>query len=285
MAGSRSIVQRGCGNVGDVARQHPIGVYDSGVGGLTVVHWLREVLPREQIVYFGDTARVPYGGRPPEEIIRFSRQILAFFREQGVKFVIAACNTSSALALPVVAPSSPIPMMGVIGAGAREALAATKNNKIGVIGTQGTVESQAYTHTLRELESSVSIYEQACPKLVPLIEAGHSEGDMVDSPLKEYLGPLVEHQIDTLILGCTHYPFIRSAIERLLGSEVKIIDPAEATAKEAKQKLRDLGLLSGERQGEDSYFVSGNPASFYASSVQLGYTQRVEHVDIEKYTI
>ena len=271
--------------MGDLAKEHPIGVYDSGVGGLTVVHWLREVLPREQIVYFGDTARVPYGGRSSEEIIGFSRQILAFFREQGVKFVIAACNTSSALALPVVAPSSPIPMMGVIRAGAREALVTTRNQKIGVIGTQGTVESHAYSHALKKLEPGISVYEQACPKLVPLIEAGYREGDVVDSPLQEYLGPLAEHQIDTLILGCTHYPFIRPAIQRLLSPEVELIDPAEATAKEAEHRLSKLGLLSGEKQAEDCFFVSGNSTSFHASALRLGYTQRVEHVDIEKYTI
>lgn len=271
--------------MGDVARQQPIGVYDSGVGGLTVVQWLREILPKEQILYFGDTARVPYGGRTPEEIIEFSRQIVAFFRNRGVKFVIVACNTSSALALPVVAPISPIPIMGVIKAGARKVLEVTTNKKVGVIGTKATVESHAYAHALEELDHSVTVYERACPRLVPLVEAGHWEGEVVWEPLREYLIPLAKQDIDTLVLGCTHYPFLLGTIQGLLGPKIRIVDPAEATAKEAREKLEELDLLSLEKLGEDGYFVSGDPISFHASAVRLGYTHRVEHVDITKYTI
>ncbi|NLJ25341.1 MAG: glutamate racemase [Firmicutes bacterium] len=267
------------------ARQHPIGVYDSGVGGLTVVHWLREILPKERILYFGDTARVPYGGRTPGEIIEFSRQIVAFFQKQGVKFIIAACNTSSALALPVVAPISPIPIMGVIGAGAHRALEVTSNKKVGVIGTEATVESHAYAYALEELDPSVTVYERACPRLVPLIEAGHWEGEVVREPLRQYLTPLAKQDIDTLILGCTHYPFLLGSVQELLGPKVEIVDPAEATAKEAREKLGELDLWSLEKLGEDGYFVSGDPISFRASSARLGYTHRVEHVDITKYTI
>mgnify|MGYP001033808301 CR=1 FL=1 len=267
------------------ARQHPIGVYDSGVGGLTVVHWLREILPKERILYFGDTARVPYGGRTPGEIIEFSRQIVAFFQKQGVKFIIAACNTSSALALPVVAPISPIPIMGVIGAGAHRALEVTSNKKVGVIGTEATVESHAYAYALEELDPSVTVYERACPRLVPLIEAGHWEGEVVREPLRQYLTPLAKQDIDTLILGCTHYPFLLGSVQELLGPKVEIVDPAEATAKEAREKLGELDLWSLEKLGEDGYFVSGDPISFRASSARLGYTHGVEHVDITKYTI
>ena len=167
---------------------------------------------------------------------------MAFFQKQGVKFIIAACNTSSALALPVVAPISPIPIMGVIGAGAHRALEVTSNKKVGVIGTEATVESHAYAYALEELDPSVTVYERACPRLVPLIEAGHWEGEVVREPLRQYLTPLAKQDIDTLILGCTHYPFLLESIQGLLGPEVKIVDPAEATAKEARERLEELDL-------------------------------------------
>ena len=269
----------------DVARQHPLGGYDSGVGGLTVVHWLREILPQERIVYFGDTERVPYGGRLPEEIVAFSRQILGFLWEQGAKFVIAACNTSSAIALPVVAPEAPIPLLGMIEAGAKAALDATQNKRIGMIGTQATVKSHAYALALQQLEPSISVYEQACPELVPLIEAGHWEGNPIEHTLNKYLTPLAGHQIDTLILGCTHYPFLLSAIQQVLGQGVVVVDPAEATVWEAAHRLKELDLLSSEKSQEDRYFVSGDPRSFQASATRLGYTCQVEHVDVKKYSI
>ncbi len=267
------------------AKHRPIGVYDSGVGGLTVVRWLHKVLPDEQIIYFGDTARVPYGGRPRHELIEFSRQIVGFFRKQGVKFVIAACNTSSALALPVVKEEVDVPLMGVIGAGAREAVSVTRGKKIGVIGTEATVASRAYAQAVNELDPEISVYEQACPELVPLIEAGHRDGQIVEGPLKRYLMPLMGYSIDTLILGCTHYPYLLAPIKRLVGSDVEIVDPAEATAREARDRLEALELLSEKKAGEDFFFVSGDPRSFRAAAVQLGYTQRVEHVEIERYTI
>lgn len=268
-----------------MTREHPIGVYDSGVGGLTVVHWLHEILPEERILYFGDTARVPYGSRPPEELIEFSRQILAFLKEQRVKFVIAACNTSSALALPVVASESPVPMMGVIEAGAHAAIMATRNGKVGMIGTQATVDSHAYAHALKEVDPGISVYEQACPELVPLIEAGYWEGAVVERSLEKYLAPLAQHQIDTLILGCTHYPLLFPSIQRLLGSKVAIIDPAETVVRAAEHKLKEFDLLSEGRPGEDRYFVSGDPLAFRTTAARLGYTHAVEHVDIENYAV
>jgi glutamate racemase len=271
--------------VGEETKDRPIGVYDSGVGGLTVVRWLHQVLPQERIIYFGDTARVPYGGRPREELIRFSRQIVGFFRKQGAKFIIAACNTSSAAALPVVAEESDVPLMGVIRAGARGAVSVTKAKRIGVMGTQVTVESRAYTLAVKELEPDAAVYEQACPRLVPLIEAGHRDGEIVKGPLKEYLQPLLAREIDTLILGCTHYPYLLTSIKGLVGSDVEVVDPAEAAAREAEDRLKDLGLLSGKKAGEDLFFVSGEPESFHAAAVQLGYNQSVEHVEIERYTI
>ena len=271
--------------MGEEVKHRPIGVYDSGVGGLTVVRWLHRVLPQEQIVYFGDTARVPYGGRSRHELVEFSRQIVGILQEQGEKIVIAAYNTSSALALPVVAQEVDVPLMGVIGAGAREAVSVTKTKKIGVIGTQATVTSGAYARAVKELEPVTNVYEQACPELVPLIEGGHRDGEIVEKPLKRYLEPLLERNIDTLILGCTHYPYLLVPIKRLVGTGVEIVDPAEAAAREARDTLEVLGLLSEEKVGEDLFFVSGEPGTFRAAAVQLGYTQRVEHVEIERYTI
>ena len=268
-----------------MAKQRPIGVYDSGVGGLTVVRWLQQALPTEQVMYFGDTARVPYGGRPASEIIEFSRQILTFFLDLDVKFVIAACNTSSALALPVLNPGAPIPMMGVIRSGAQAAVVGTKGRRIGVIGTEGTVQSNAYGHALRAIDPDISVWEVACPKLVPLIEAGQWEGEAIEALLADYLSPLMDQKIDTLILGCTHYPFLLSSIERLLGPRVQIIDPGEATAQEATLRLRELDLVADEKRGENGFYVSGDPHQFRASALRLGYDHPVKHVDIERYAM
>ncbi len=271
--------------MGEEARHRPIGVYDSGIGGLTVVGWLRKVLPEERILYFGDTARVPYGGRARGEIIEFSRQIVGFFLSQGVKFIIAACNTSSALALPVVAQETDVPLMGVIRAGAEAAVSATKAERIGVIGTQGTVNSRAYTEAVKKLAPDAFVREQACPELVPMIEAGYRDGEVVEELLYRYLQPLIDYRIDTLILGCTHYPYLLAPIRRLMGPDVKIVDPAEAVAREARNELQALGLLNEKKAGEDLFFVSGDPDRFQAAALQLGYTQRVEHVEIEQYSI
>ncbi|NMB24670.1 MAG: glutamate racemase [Firmicutes bacterium] len=266
-----------------MAKERPIGVYDSGVGGLTVVRWLQQVLPMEQIIYFGDTARVPYGGRSSDEIVEFSRQILAFFLGKGVKFVIAACNTSSALALPLLVAEAPIPMMGVIYPGAKAAVTGVKGQRIGVIGTKATVESHAYGHALRDINPDIDVGEIACPELVPLVEAGEWEGERVDSLLVGYLSPLIKERIDTLILGCTHYPFLLPSIERILGPEVRVVDPGEATAQVAASRLRELGLLAKQRQGDDSFYVSGDPLGFRNTAFGLGYDYLVQAVDISRY--
>lgn len=264
--------------------QQPIGVYDSGLGGLTVVRWLRQLLPQECIVYFGDTARVPYGGRSREEITTFSRQIISFFLEQGVKFVIAACNTSSALALPTVRVEFNVSILGVIGPGANDAVRASKTGRIGVIATEGTVSSRAYTQALVALDSSVLVWEQPCPRLVPLVEAGQWDGAEVEEALREYLAPLQVQGIDTLILGCTHYPFLTAPIKRILGPEVNIVDPAKATVLEAAAELESLGLLSESRiSGVARFFVSGDPLAFTAVASRMGYVDKVGHVDIEMY--
>ncbi|NLK07898.1 MAG: glutamate racemase [Firmicutes bacterium] len=264
-------------------RERPIGVYDSGVGGLTVVKWLRRKLPKEQILYFGDTARVPYGGRPPEEIIKFSRQILAFFVEKDVKFVIAACNTSSALALPSLIPNAPVPLMGVIGPGVKKAAVEVKGRRIGVIGTKGTVESRAYTEALQNVDPDIQVWETACPRLVPLVENGEWEGRQIETLLTEYLQPLLKHNIDTLILGCTHYPYLMTAIRAVLGNDIQIVDPGEAAAEEAVLELDRLGLLTHSKQGSDGFYVSGDPHVFGTIAKRLGYKADLEVVDINRY--
>lgn len=266
-----------------MAKERPVGVYDSGVGGLTVVRWLQQVLPGEQIIYFGDTARVPYGGRSSDEIIEFSRQILAFFLDKGVKFVIAACNTSSALALPHLDLRAPVPVMGVISPGAHAAVTGVKGQRIGVIGTKATVASHAYSHALRDINPDIDVWEVACPELVPLIEAGEWEGKRIDALLVTYLAPLIKEKIDTLILGCTHYPFVLPSIEEILGPKVRVIDPGEATAQVAAARLKELDLLARHRRGADNFYVSGDPMRFQNTAAKLGYDYLVQAVDINHY--
>ncbi len=215
----------------------PIGVFDSGIGGLTVVSALRKLLPNESIYYLGDTARVPYGGKSPSTVQRYSLEIASLLLEQNAKTIVVACNTASAVALPVLQKQLPVTVIGVIAPGARAATAATRNGHIGVIGTRATIKSGAYERALLELNGDVRASARACPLLVPLIEEGWLESRITDDVLRQYLQPLVEDGIDTLVLGCTHYPLLRPAIARLLGESVTLVDSAENCAAAVKQLL------------------------------------------------
>ncbi|MGE5592909.1 MAG: glutamate racemase [Betaproteobacteria bacterium] len=240
----------------------PIGVFDSGVGGLTVVREVWRRLGNERVLYFGDTARVPYGGRPAFEIEAFARQIVSCLKERGAKLVVVACNTTSALALEKVEREFDLPLVGVLRPGARAAAKATRSGKIGVIATEGTARSGAYERAIRALLPHAEIVSQGCPLLVPIVEAGRADSPEAMNALREYLAPLVERGIDTLVLGCTHYPFLVDGIRRIVGPRVAIVDPAGETVETVSALLDDLGLASPLRTGPDEFTVSGDPAGF-----------------------
>jgi glutamate racemase len=241
----------------------PIGVFDSGIGGLTVVHALHQRLPWENIVYFGDTARVPYGPKSPQVVREYASQDVAFLTAKDVKMVVIACNTVSAVALDVVQKHAKVPVVGVILPGTEAALRATQTKRIGIIGTRATVNSNAYTHAIRQMDNSVHVVPQECPLFVPLAEEGWVDHPATHMIAKEYLFPLRLENIDTLILGCTHYPILRKAIASAIGADVTLIDSGEAAAAEVERTLDDHGLRNPSPDRPNlSFYVSDIPARF-----------------------
>ena len=226
----------------------PIGVFDSGIGGLTVVSALRALLPNESIFYLGDTARVPYGGKSAATVQRYSLEIAAMLLAENAKTVVVACNTASALALPRLEETLPVTVTGVILPGARAALGKTRSGHIGVIGTRATIASGAYERALRSLSSEVRVTARACPLLVPLIEEGWLKSPITDEIIVQYLGPLMNDGVDTIVLGCTHYPLLREAIARLVGDKIALVDSAENCAAAVRDLLEreNLGAPAGE---------------------------------------
>src|SRR5216110_461023 len=209
-----------------MSNRQPIGVFDSGIGGLTVVKALRDRLQNETIVYLGDTARVPYGPKSPETVQRYALELAHMLMRKNAKALVVACNTVSSVALPLLAKKFPVPVLGVIEPGARAALQATRNRHIGVIGTRATIRSGAYEKALRATDNNVRVSSRACPLLVPLIEEGLLNDDVTDQVIARYLRPLLADGIDTLVLGCTHYPLLTDAIVRVLGREITLVDSA-----------------------------------------------------------
>ncbi len=239
----------------------PIGVFDSGAGGLTVVRTLLEQLPNERVVYFGDTAYVPYGPRPPAEIRRFALDATRFLCGHNVKLIAMGCNMSSAMALEDARRVAPCPVLGTIDAGARMAVEATRTARIGVAATEGTVRSRAYERAVRALRPGAEVIQQACPLLVPAVEAGIQDGHL-DAAIADSLAALHSKSPDTLILGCTHYPLLRAEIQRFMGPEVQLVDPAEALATEAADTLRAAGLVAKDRPSRPIVcYASGPPDS------------------------
>jgi len=222
----------------------PIGIFDSGVGGLTVLRELGKQLPNESVIYYADLARMPYGSKTPEEIIAINEEIFNYFLDRGVKMVIVACNTSSAIALEHDKNKFDLPTIGVIGPGANTAFALTKNKKIGVLATEATVRTHAYKNILTSLNTSVEVFEQACPKFVPLIEQGNFDSPELQSAVAEYVKPLLDKGIDTLIYGCTHYPLIDKIVRQYAGAGLKYVDPAIGTVHLAKEILEKENLLA-----------------------------------------
>lgn len=243
--------------------KQPIGIIDSGVGGLTVVREVMRQLPNENIVYLGDTARCPYGPRSKEEIKAFTWELTRFLLTKNIKMLIIACNTATAAALDEIRNELPIPVVGVIAPGARAAIKKTDNNRIGVIGTVMTIKSGAYEDALKQINKRVIVHSLACPKFVPLVESGESSGSLVKKVVIETLQPLLNKDLDTLILGCTHYPLLEKPIRHAMGDRVKVISSGEETAREASTILSHLGMLnSSEIEAEHQFFMTGSRTIF-----------------------
>lgn len=258
----------------------PIGVFDSGVGGLTVLKALRQQLPHESFLYFGDTAHVPYGDRPPHEIQRLSRQILDWFVQQPIKMAVVACNTSSAVALDAVRNDYSIPILGVILPGAKAAV--KQGQRIGVIATPATVASDCYRKAILEINPAVEVFQMACPEFVPLIESNQMNHSQTRKIVWNRLQPLVEAGIDTLVYGCTHYPHLAAVIQSLLPSGIICVDPAVHMAVAVAQELEILHLKSSQTKPATHFFVSGSADQFARSSRGcLGFTPEVETVALQ----
>jgi glutamate racemase len=244
----------------------PIGVFDSGIGGLTVARSVIPRLPHESVVYFGDTARVPYGPKSPDTVQRYSREIATFLQHEGVKAIVVACNTATAHALGTLREEFDMPIIGVVQPGARAAVGASRAGRIGVIGTVGTIKSGAYERAIRELNPDVTILARACPLFVPLVEEGWIDHEATRLVAREYLGPFVEAKVDTLVLGCTHYPLLAPLLGEIMGPDVRLIDSAAETAAEAARTLERDDLLSTATEPAYRFVASDDPLMF----LQLG---------------
>ena len=266
----------------------PIGVFDSGVGGLTVAREISRQLPYENIVYFGDTARVPYGSKSQNTIIRFSEQIIRFLRTKQVKAIVIACNTASALALDAVKDEFDLPIIGVVIPGARAAVEATTNGKVGVVGTEATVQSGMYTKVIQGMNPKIEVIEKACPLFVPLVEEGFKEHIVTKQIIEYYLESMRNTDIDAMILGCTHYPLLRSKIREYMGDRIQIVNPAYETALELGKLLKEQNMQStGQGQSDFPYrfYVSDLAEKFkgFANSILPFDVEKTQKIDIEKY--
>lgn len=264
----------------------PIGIFDSGVGGLTVTREIMRQLPHENLVYFGDTARVPYGSKSKQTIVRYSMQIVNFLKTKNVKAIVIACNTASAFALEEIQNQIDIPVIGVVWPGAISAASMTKNKHIGIIGTAGTVKSKVYNKYLNQLDPEITVVSKACPLFVPLVEEGLTEDRVTEDIARRYLSEFKEYDIDSLILGCTHYPLLRNTIGRVMGDKVILVNPAYETAKSLKQLLTEQNLLnqSGEEVHHE-YCASDMTDQFvtFADRVLPFRVDQIRVVNIEKY--
>ena len=272
----------------DVKKTAPIGVFDSGVGGLTVAREIMRNLPKEDIVYFGDTARVPYGSKSKDNIIRYSRQIIHFLQTKGVKAIVIACNTASALALDTVKDEFDIPIIGVVEPGARAALAVTENKKIGVIGTEATVRSSMYEKIIKGINPEVSVISKACPLFVPLVEEGFKKHQVTDEIIDYYLASMKKSEVDALILGCTHYPLLRSKIREYVGEKITLVNPAYETAMDLKRILIEMEMENPDIEGDHgsySFYVSDAADKFkqFANSILPYDIETTKQINIEEY--
>lgn len=262
-----------------------IGVFDSGLGGLTCVKELMEILPNEPIIYFGDTGRVPYGSKSNETIIKYAKSDIRFLETFDLKMIVVACGTASAIALPEIRQEMKTPIFGVVDAAATAAVQHTKNNKIGIIGTAGSIRSKAYEIRIKEANPDIETVAVPCPLFVPLVEAGHTKSEVARLVAEEYLEKIKTADVDTLILGCTHYPLLKETIAQVVGSGVTLIDPGRITAGCVKDYLEENNILA--KVSDYKFFVSDCPDNF--EHLAKEFLQReipggIDKIDIEKYT-
>jgi glutamate racemase len=259
--------------------ERPIGVFDSGIGGLTVLKELIRQLPHESTIYLGDTARVPYGMRSPETVTRYSFENTQFLSSQDIKLLVVACNTASAVSLDAIKAKVSIPVIGVIEPGAKAAVQATKNRKVGVIGTEATVKSNAYTQAMHAIDRKIEVFGLPCPLFVPLVEEGWTEGQIPALVAETYLERIKDKGIDTVVLGCTHYPLLKNVIAEVMGEHVRLIDSAVEISYEIRKTLEALGMKR-EQKGNSlrKFFVTDSPERFLKVGERfLG--QKLEHID------
>ncbi len=268
----------------DQNREHPIGVFDSGLGGLTVVRELMRELPFEDVVYFGDTARVPYGTKSKEAIVKFSKENVAILLRHKVKMVVVACNTSSSFALPILRESFSLPIIGVIKPGAKKAVEITRNKRIGIIATSATVNSREYAKEIHRLDPTIKVTAQACPLFVPLVEEGWTDRQVTLTIAEEYLKNMKQFKIDTLILGCTHYPLLKAALKKVVGKDVLLIDSAKEIARDVKQLLEytKKNRLTNKKP-KHTFLVSDEPKHFHLLAQKflgtaIKHVERCDHV-------
>ena len=267
----------------------PIGVFDSGLGGLTAVRSLRKILPEEDLIYFGDTSRVPYGGRSRETILKYARQDIRFLRSFDLKAILIACGTVSTTSLPTLRAENDLPMVGVVEPTCARAAAVTKNKRVGIIATQASVRAGAYKETLAMLDGDIEVFAKACPLFVPLVENGRFRtGDVViETIAREYLEPMRQTGIDTLILGCTHYPLLTEIIADVMGPDVELVSAGEESAFELKRMLKAQELRNSESlQGEATYYVSDRVESFEETAswfLQEDLRHGANQIDIDRY--
>ena len=266
----------------------PIGVFDSGVGGLTVAREIMRQMPEERIVYFGDTARVPYGSKSKETVIRYSRQIVRFLQKQGVKAIVIACNTASALALDTLEKEIDIPIIGVVKPGARVAARETTKKRVGVIATEATINSHMYRELIQQIDPEITVVGKPCPLFVPLVEEGWRKDPVTEIVARRYLKEMQDEKVDTLILGCTHYPLLRSTIGQIMGEGVTLVNPAYETALELGRLLKEQDMQStGQGQSDFPYrfYVSDLAEKFkgFANSILPFDVEKTQKIDIEKY--
>ncbi len=265
----------------------PVGVFDSGVGGLTVLHECLVTMPHEDFVYLGDHARLPYGPRPLDEVRRFAREIAGYLEGRGVKLIVVACNTATSAALPQLQEELRVPIVGVITPEAHAAVQATRNRRIGLLATEGTVESGRYAKLVHALDAGAEFVPVACPRLVPLIEGEDPYGPETEEAVRGYAAPLKEAAVDTVILGCTHYPLIRPIFQRVFGRDVTLVFSAEETAREVAETLARKGFENAsDREGTYRFLTTGDPTAFRAMGrrflqLPIGEVERVTVADLQ----
>ncbi len=270
---------------------NPIGLFDSGVGGLTVMREFMEKMPNEDLIYFGDTARVPYGSKSKEIVTEYSKQIVSFLKSKNVKLIVIACNTATALAYEELKKYTDIPIIEVITPGSASAINSTKNKRVGIIGTEATVKSQAYVEKIKNIDDSIEVFQRACSLFVPLVEEGWVDKDVTSEVCKEYLGEIIDKDIDTLVLGCTHYPLLKEKIEQICVG-INVINPASETAESAKKYLEKNNLEAEQTKGNYKLYTSDYTEKFDEICRRLldaGLVEKLlenrEKVNIESFTV